>query len=264
MLFRSSGGRPGEDLSYELDISFEEAAFGKVETIDVWRESACERCNGTGSKSGKAQSCGSCGGAGEVHFQQGFFSVSRPCPACHGEGIQIKDPCDHCRGHGRTQKKSKIEVRIPAGIDSGQRLKLGGEGNSGVRGGGNGDLYVSVQIKPHPIFERDGDNVLCDVPISFAQAALGIEIEVPSLDGKVKVKIPQGTQSHQTLRLKNKGIPHLGGYGRGDQLLRILVETPTKLSNKQKELLQELDKSFGAESQPLARSFFGKMKDLFG
>jgi molecular chaperone DnaJ len=162
------------------------------------------------------------------------------------------------------QKKSRIEVRVPAGIDSSQRLKLSREGNSGVRGGENGDLYVNIQVKPHPIFERDGDNVLCDVPISIAQAAIGAELEVPSLDGKVKVKIPPGTQSHQTLRLKTKGIPRLGGYGRGDQLLRILVETPTKLTQKQKDLILELEKSFGNECQPLTKSFLGKVKDLFG
>jgi molecular chaperone DnaJ len=178
--------------------------------------------------------------------------------------MQVKDPCDSCRGHGRTQKKSRIEVRIPAGIDAGQRLKLSGEGNSGTRGGHNGDLYVNINVKQHPIFERDGDNVLCDIPISVAQAALGADLEVPSLEGKVKVKIPSGTQSHQTLRLKGKGINRLGGYGRGDQLLRILVETPTKLSARQRELLLELDKSFGADSQPMTKTFLGKVKELFG
>lgn len=263
---RSRGqGRPGEDLANQLDISFEEAAFGKTATIEIWREAACEKCSGTGSKSGKAQTCPTCHGSGEMHYQQGFFSVSRPCTTCGGEGISIKDPCDTCRGHGRVQKKSRIEVRVPAGIDSGQRLKLTDEGNSGVRGGENGDLYVTVHVRSHAIFERDGDDVLCDVPISLAQAALGDEIEVPSLEGKVKVKIPSGTQSHQTLRLKGKGITRLGSYGRGDQLIRVIVEVPTKLNSKQKELLQDLQKSLvSSDAQPMMKNFLGKVKELFG
>lgn len=257
-------GRPGEDLQQAAEISFEESAFGTAKTMELWREVACETCSGTGSRTGKAQSCGTCGGAGEVHYQQGFFSLSRPCPACGGEGIQVKDPCSSCSGHGRKQKKSRIEVKIPAGIDSGQRLKLSGEGNSGARGGPNGDLYIAVQVKAHPLFERDGDDVLCDVPITITQAAMGDEIEVPSLDGKVKVKIPSGTQSHKTLRLKGKGVAHLGGYGRGDQLIRLIVEVPTKLSSRQRELLEELERSFADNSQPMMRGFLGKVKDLFG
>jgi len=260
-----SQGRDGEDLAHQLDISFEEAAFGKTATLEIWREAACEKCTGTGSKSQKAQSCPTCHGSGEMHYQQGFFSVARPCTTCNGEGMIIKDPCDACNGRGRIQKKSRIEVRVPAGIDTGQRLKLADEGNSGVRGGANGDLYVTIRVKSHPIFEREGDDVLCDVPISITQASIGEEIEVPSLEGKVKVKIPPGTQSHQTLRLKGKGITRLGGYGRGDQLIRVLVEIPTKLNSRQKELMQELQKSFVAtECQPMTKKFLGKVKELFG
>lgn len=263
---RSRGqGRPGEDLAHQLDISFEEAAFGKTATIEIWRESTCEKCSGTGSKSGKAQTCSTCHGSGEMHYQQGFFTIARPCSTCGGEGIAVKDPCDACRGHGRVQKKARLEVKVPAGIDTGQRLKLSDEGNGGVRGGPNGDLYVTIHVRSHPIFERDGDDVLCDFPISIAQAAMGEEVEVPSLDGKVKVKIPAGTQSHQTLRLKGKGIARLGGYGRGDQLLRVIVEVPTKLNPRQKELMQELQQSFASnECQPMRKNFMGKVKDLFG
>jgi molecular chaperone DnaJ len=176
----------------------------------------------------------------------------------------VKDPCNDCRGHGRTQKKSKIEVRIPAGIDTGQRLKLSGEGNGGVRGGENGDLYIVVQVKSHSIFERDGDDILCDVPITITQASLGDEIDVPSLDGKVKLKVPAGTQSHKTLRLKGKGVQRLGQYGRGDQLVRLVVEVPTKLNSRQKDLLEELERSFVDNSQPMMKTFLGKVKDLFG
>lgn len=261
---RGYSGVPGEDLQQQVDLTFEEAAFGKVEKLDVWREVACDTCHGTGSKSGKADSCSTCHGSGEVHFQQGFFTVARTCPTCHGEGISIADPCKTCSGRGRTQKKSKIEVKIPAGIDTGQRLKLSGEGNSGIRGGPNGNLYILVHVRSHAIFERDGDNVLCDVPVSFATAAIGAEIEVPSLEGMVKVKIPSGTQSHRTLRLKGKGIASLDGYGRGDQLCRILIETPTNLSKRQKELLKELEQSYNESSNPIAKGFLDKVKALFG
>lgn len=261
---RGYSGVPGEDLQQEVEISFENAAFGKIEKIDVWREVSCTSCSGTGSKSGKADSCATCHGTGEVHYQQGFFTVARSCPACRGEGISIPDPCGSCNGRGRVQKKSKIEVKIPAGIDSGQRLKLSGEGNSGVRGGPSGDLYIVINVRPHAIFERDQNDVLCDVPISFPLAALGGEIEVPSLDGMVKVKIPAGTQSHKVLRLKGKGISRLDGYGRGDQLLRIVIETPTNLNRQQKELLRQLDQSYNDSSQPLTKGFLSKVKELFG
>lgn len=260
----AAGGRSGEDLGVQLDISFEDAAKGTTATIDVSRETACTTCSGTGSKSGKAQTCGTCHGTGEVHLQQGFFTMARPCPTCGGEGLSVKDPCGTCSGRGRVRNKSKIEVRIPAGIDTGQRLKLSGEGNSGVRGGSPGDLYVTVHVLSHAIFERDGDNVYCDVPVSIVQAALGAELEVPSLEGMVKVRVPSGTQSHQTLRLKGKGFTRLGSYGRGDQLLRIIVETPAKLSSRQKELLSELEQSFNEDSQPMTKRFLGKVKELFG
>lgn len=261
---RGYSGVPGEDLQQEVELSFEDAAFGKVEKLDVWREVSCEPCKGTGSKSGKADTCPTCHGTGEVHFQQGFFTVARTCPTCKGEGISIADPCNSCNGRGRTQKKTKIEVKIPAGIDSEQRLKLADEGNSGVRGGPSGDLYIVIRIRKHPIFEREGDQVLCDIPISFSTAALGAEIEVPSLDGRVKVKIPPGTQSHKTLRLKGKGIARLDGYGRGDQLIRLLVETPANLSKKQKELLKELEETYNDSSNPMTRGFLDKVKALFG
>ena len=261
---RGYSGAPGEDLQQEAVISFEDAAFGKVEKLDVWREIGCDACKATGSKSGKADSCSTCHGTGEVHYQQGFFTVARTCPSCRGEGISISDPCGSCNGRGRIQKKSKIEVKIPAGIDTGQRLKLSGEGNSGVRGGPSGDLYIVINVRSHPIFEREHDDVLCEVPISFTLASLGGELDVPSLDGMVKVKVPAGTQSHKVLRLKGKGIARLDGYGRGDQLLRIIIETPTSLSKQQKDLLRQLDQSYNDGSQPLTRGFLSKVKELFG
>lgn len=261
---RGSSGVPGEDIQQEVDITFLEAAKGITKQTTVWREIACGTCHGTGSNSGKADSCGTCHGAGEVHYQQGFFTVARSCPDCGGEGIKISDPCRECNGRGRKQKQSKIEVKIPPGIDTGQRLKISGEGNSGVRGGPSGNLYILIHVLSHPLFEREGDDILCDVPISFAQAALGSEIQVPTVNGKVELKVPVGTQSHKMLRLKGKGFPRLGGYGSGDQLVRIIVETPTNLSSKEKDLLRELDQSYNKKPSTLTKGFMNKVKDLFG
>lgn len=261
---RGRTGVPGEDLQQELDITFLEAAQGTTKRTSVWREVTCGACSGTGSKSGKADSCGTCHGSGEVHYQQGFFTVARTCPDCNGEGIKISDPCSSCKGKGRTQKQTDIEVKIPAGIDTGQRLRISGEGNSGVRGGHTGDLYILVHVRSHPLFDRDGDDILCDVPVSFAQAALGGDVQVPTVNGKVEVKVPSGTQSHKLLRLKGKGFPRLGGYGNGDQIVRIIVETPTNLSSKEKDLLRELDQSYNEKSSTMTKGFMNKVKDLFG
>jgi molecular chaperone DnaJ len=199
-----------------------------------------------------------------VSFQQGFFAISRPCPACQGMGQTIPSPCDTCRGTGQTKKRSQIAVKIPGGVDTGQRLKLTGEGEAGERGGESGDLYVVINILPHDFFTRDEADVICEVPITFAQAALGTELEVPTLEGKVKMKIPAGTQSHKILRLKNKGLARLGSYGRGDQLVRVIVEIPSKLTSEQKEILRKFDETGGASSHPLHHGFFEKVKNLFG
>jgi molecular chaperone DnaJ len=260
-----SRGRPGNDIRTQVDITFEEAASGAEKVITIPRQVRCETCHGNGTKAGtEADTCGQCQGRGEVMFQQGFFTISRPCNACGGEGKIIRDPCKTCKGAGKTRKNAQIAVKIPAGIDSGQRLKLTGEGEAGDRGGPSGDLYVEIQILPHDLFSREESDVICEVPITFTQAALGAEVEVPTLTGKVKMKIPAGTQSHKVFRLKGKGIQRLGGYGAGDQKVYVIVETPTELNNEQRELLRKFD-TLGSEStQPKHHSFFEKVRNLFG
>ncbi|HVJ65505.1 MAG TPA: molecular chaperone DnaJ [Bdellovibrionota bacterium] len=253
----------GSDLRYNLGISFEEAAFGCEKTISVPRESTCKKCNGSGAKPGSSvTTCGSCRGTGEIRFQQGFFTLSKTCPDCGGQGSIIKDKCPDCRGSGRISETTKLSVKIPAGIDTGQRLKLRGEGEAGTNGGPAGDLYVVVEVAAHSIFERDGFDILCDVPISFPQAALGAEVDVPTLEGTVKLKIPAGTQSHKRFRLKNKGISHVGGRGRGDLFVTAMVEVPTKMSSEQRALLEKFAEISG-ESFPESQSFIRRMKDLF-
>ena len=258
-----SRGRPGDDLQMGIDIDFAEAAFGCEKTISLTKNVKCDTCNGSGAKAGSAPTtCDYCNGHGEVRRQQGFFTVSSTCPKCNGSGQMIKDPCGSCHGAGKKKKKVDLQVKVPAGIDQGQRLKLSQEGDAGAMGGPNGDLYVVINIKPHEIFERDEFDVHCTVPISFSQAALGAEMEVPTLSGKVALKIPAGTQSGVKMRLKGKGIQRLGGYGQGDQIVSVHVETPTKLTNEQKDLfkrLAELDHN----SNPMSRGFFDKVKDLF-
>ncbi len=258
-----SRGRPGDDLQMGIDIEFSEAAFGTEKTISLTKNVKCDTCNGSGAKAGSAPTtCDYCNGHGEVRRQQGFFTVSSTCPKCNGSGQMIKDPCGSCHGAGKKKKKVDLQVKIPAGIDQGQRLKLSGEGDAGVQGGMNGDLYVVINIKPHEIFERDEFDVHCTVPISFTQAALGDEMEVPTLSGKVSLKIPAGTQSGVKMRLKGKGIQRLGGYGQGDQIVTVHVETPTKLSSEQKDLLKRLAE-VDTHSNPMSRGFFDKVKDLF-
>ncbi|HKL48057.1 MAG TPA: DnaJ C-terminal domain-containing protein, partial [Desulfuromonadales bacterium] len=208
--------------------------------------------------------CPTCQGAGQVRFQQGFFSMTRPCPDCGGQGKVIEDPCPECRGNGRVRSKKTVTVKIPAGVETGNRLKLAGEGEAGSHGGPPGDLYVVLSVEDHPIFEREGQDIICEVPISFAQAALGTETEVPTLDGKIKLKVPAGAQSGKIFKLSGKGIPHLQGYGRGDELVVIRVETPTRLNSRQKELLEEFAKEGGEDVHPLRSGFFEKVKEIFG
>ncbi len=258
-------GRPGADLRTTLDVSFEDAAFGGEKVISIPRAVRCETCSGSGAKAGtQPQSCSQCHGSGEVNFQQGFFAITRPCPRCNGVGQTIPNPCETCRGTGHTRKKTQIAVKVPAGVDTGQRLKLTGEGEAGENGGPAGDLYVSINILPHDIFTRDEADVICEVPITFTQAALGTSIQVPTLDGKVEVKIPPGTQSHKTLRLKNRGIQRLGSYGRGDQLVRVIVEIPSKLTSEQKDILKKFEDAGGSASHPMHETFFEKVRNLFG
>lgn len=262
---RRRRGRPGNDLQMAVDITFEEAAFGIEKNISLARFVECKECNGSGAEKGSSPSnCDMCHGAGEVRRQQGFFTVATTCPKCQGSGQIITNPCKPCSGQGRNKKKVELEVKIPAGIDDGQRLKLSGEGDSGTQGAPSGDLYVVININEHDFFERDGFDVHCQVPISFSQATLGAEIEVPTLTGKVKVDLPEGTQSGKKMRLKGKGIQRLGGYGQGDQILTIHVETPTKLSAEQKEIFERLAELEGSSgSNPMSRGFFDKVKDLF-
>lgn len=262
---RRSAGRPGSDLRTQVDITFEEAAFGCEKVINVPKSVRCDTCEGSGAKPGTSpQECTQCHGRGEVNFQQGFFAISRPCPTCQGSGQIIPQPCSNCRGSGKIQKRTQISVKIPAGVDTGQRLKLTNEGEAGERGGPPGDLYVVINILEHDFFTREEFDVICEVPVTFPQAALGAEVEVPTLEGRVKVKVPAGTQSHKILRLKNKGLTRLGSYGRGDQLVRLIVEIPTKLSTEQKDLLKRFEELCGGSCNPMHASFFEKVKNFFG
>jgi len=261
---RNRGRARGADLRYNLEISFEEAAFGSEVKVRIPRPKRCEVCNGSGSKSGSVRTCPTCGGAGELRFTQGFFSVSRPCNHCGGTGHVISDPCSKCRGAGKYESDSELRVSIPPGVDTGTRVRLAGEGEPGERGAASGDLYVVVHLRPHPIFVREGTEVLCEVPLSLTQAALGAQIDVPTLDGKVKMKVPAGTQTGKVFRLRGRGIPHLRGAGRGDQHVRVVVETPTDLTRQQKELLEKFAEISGEDTNPQSKSFFEKVKELFG
>ncbi|MBI2026239.1 MAG: molecular chaperone DnaJ [Deltaproteobacteria bacterium] len=254
----------GADLRYSLDINFEEAAFGAEKTIEIPKESTCPSCSGKGAQDGtQPQVCPNCNGTGESHFQQGFFTISRTCSRCHGEGTFIKYPCHTCQGKGTTQQLKKLSVSIPAGIDTGQRLKLKGEGEQGIRGGPLGDLYVVVNVLPHSLFEREGSDIYCTVPISFSQAALGADLDIPTLEGKIKMKIPNGTQPGKVFRLRGKGIAVLGSYDKGDQYVKIQLEVPTNLSSQQSGLLRKFAEAGGEDSGPLKKSFYDKVKNIF-
>ena len=271
-LFTSRGrtrsrARRGDDLRYDLEVEFEEAARGTEKTIKFQRLTTCDGCNGTRAKNGSAgaRQCPNCRGTGQVRTQQGFFSISTTCPQCRGEGQTISDPCPKCQGQGRIRKAESLAVKIPPGVDNGSRLKLRNEGEAGFGGGPSGDLYVVIHVKEHALFVRQDNDVIIEVPISFPQAALGTEIEVPTLEGKVHLKIPAGTQSGKVLRLKGKGIIDLHGYGRGDQLVRVTVETPRSLSTRQRELLEEFAQLDGkAINHPLSKGFVDKLKEMFG
>ncbi len=260
---RSRGqGRRGDDLLYNLEINFEEAAFGAEKKIDVPYAKRCGTCNGSGAKPGTdPTTCPTCRGAGQVRYQQGFFSVSKTCGQCNGEGKIVETPCPDCKGKGSTRDTKTLSVKVPAGVETGTRLKMTGEGGQG-KGGPNGDLYIAIAVKDHPLFQREDTNIICEIPISFIQAALGCELEVPTLDGKVAMKIPEGTQSGKIYRLKGKGIPSLHGYGRGDQMVVIRVETPINLNKKQKELLEEFARISGEEIHPMKKGFLNKVMEF--
>ena len=255
----------GEDLRYNLKISFVDAAAGTTTKIRVPRWERCPECDGLGarSKDGIA-TCTSCNGAGQIRMQQGFFSVSRTCSRCKGEGRVITDPCKTCKGRKRVERERTLQVKIPAGVETGNTIRLTGEGELGSFGGPPGDLYVYLTVDAHPLFTREGQDIICEVPISFAQAALGTEIDVPTLSGNAKLKVPAGTQPGHVFRLKGKGFPYLRGQGTGDQLCRVIVEVPSKLTQKQKELLKEFDCLSKEECTPITKGFFDKVKEVFG
>jgi molecular chaperone DnaJ len=256
----------GADLRYHLEVAFEDAAFGTTARIRIPRPRRCDVCKGSGAKPGTGpRTCPTCGGAGEVRVTQGFFSIARTCSHCGGSGRVIVDRCAGCGGAGHVREEATVEVKVPAGVDTGTRLKLQGEGEPApVPGGESGDLYVVVQVKEHPIFRREDTEVVCEMPISFTQAALGTHIDVPTLDGPVRMKVPAGTQSGKVLRLRGKGIPALGGSGRGDQHVRVVVETPTHLTKEQRELLERFAALSGEETNPRTRGFWETVASLLG
>lgn len=254
----------GDDLRYDLEITFEEAANGCEREIAVTKPARCNDCSGTGAEPGsKVRTCTTCGGRGQVISSRGIFSVAQPCPHCRGAGRVIEKPCHTCRGAGRLDQPSKIKLRIPAGVDTGSRLRSSGNGEAGSRGGPSGDLYVVLHVKPHGLFQREGDDLLCEIPVDFVQAALGAEIEVPVLGGKTEIKIPAGTQPGTMFRLKGKGIRNVQGHGQGDLHVRINVEVPTQLTGAQKAKLQEFAELCNGKESPMRESFFEKAKSLF-
>ncbi|MCT8343849.1 MULTISPECIES: molecular chaperone DnaJ [Photorhabdus] len=258
----------GADLRYSMELTLEEAVRGVTKEIRIPTLETCDACHGSGAKAGTSPvTCSTCQGAGQVHMRQGFFTVQQPCPHCHGRGQIIKDSCHKCHGHGRVERYKTLSVKIPAGVDTGDRVRLSGEGEAGAKGAPAGDLYVQVQVKSHHIFERQESNLYCEVPVNFAMAALGGEIEVPTLDGRVKLKIPAETQTGKMFRMKGKGVKSVRGGIQGDLLCRVVVETPVKLNERQKELLCELGESFGGAGEetnsPRSKSFFDGVKKFF-
>ncbi|MBN3564001.1 molecular chaperone DnaJ [Aliamphritea spongicola] len=264
---RRSHVQRGADLRYTMDLTLEEAVKGCEKTITVPTLVGCNTCDGSGAKPGtSAKTCGTCGGVGQVRMQQGFFSVQQTCPTCHGEGQVVSDPCNDCHGQGRIEETKKLSVKIPAGVDTGDRIRLAGEGEAGTHGGPSGDLFVQMNVRDHAIFERDGKHLFCEVPISFIDAALGGELEVPTLESRVKLKIPAETQTGKLFRLRGKGIKPVRGGAVGDLLVRAIVETPVNLSNRQKELLREFESAMDDSQQhhaPKKTGFFDSVKKFF-
>jgi molecular chaperone DnaJ len=259
-------GQRGADLRYDMSLTFEEASTGVNTKIRIARHEACESCKGTGAKPGSGMStCSTCNGHGQLAYQQGFFSITRTCPACQGAGQMIRDTCVTCRGQGRIERERTLDVGIPAGVDSGTRLRMTGQGEPGTNGGATGDLYIFLEVKEHAFFERRGADLYCTIPISIAQAALGATIKVPTLQGEDELVIPEGTQSGQIFRKRSKGMPNPHG-GRGDLYISIRVVIPSKVSREQRRLLEQLGVSMKVENKPAERSssFFEKVKDIFG
>jgi molecular chaperone DnaJ len=270
---RRGGGRAqaarGADLRYNLELSLEEAVRGKEVELKIPKLSECEDCDGSGARKGSsAETCSHCHGAGHIQMRQGFFAVQQPCPHCRGRGKVIKDPCRTCHGEGRVERTKTLNVKIPAGVDTGDRIRLNGEGEAGEMGAPAGDLYVQVHVREHPIFKRDGNNLYCEVPLSFTHAALGGEIHVPTLEGKVKLKIPAETQTGKLFRMRGKGVRSVRTGATGDLICKVVLETPVNLSDKQKDLLRQLDESMGsgeeaARYRPKEKGFFDGVKRFF-
>jgi molecular chaperone DnaJ len=269
-----SGGRRGRsrvqrgaDLRYDMTLTFEEAAAGVSTKIKLARQEYCEVCNGTGAKAGTGVvACQTCGGRGQLAYQQGFFTITRTCPACQGAGQIVRERCPDCRGQGRIERERTIELRVPPGVDTGTRLRVAGEGEPGPNGGPAGDLYVILEVKEHPFFERRGADLYCTIPVSIVQAALGTELQVPGLTGEEKLKIPEGTQSGAVFRIKGKGMPDPRGGGKGDLYYHVRVMTPVKLTREQRRLVEQLGTTLKVENKPADRNstLFDKVKDIFG
>ncbi|SDI96710.1 molecular chaperone DnaJ [Ferrimonas sediminum] len=268
---RRGGGRSGpsrgNDLRYNMELSLEEAVKGITKEIRIPVLTSCDSCHGSGAKKGSsAQTCGTCHGQGQVQMRQGFFAVNQTCPTCHGKGKVIKDPCNKCHGQGRVEKTKTLSVKIPAGVDTGDRIRLSGEGEAGEMGAPAGDLYVQVHVKDHPIFQRDGNNLYCEVPIGFSTAAVGGDIEVPTLDGRVNLKVSAETQTGRMFRLRGKGVKSVRSHAVGDLICKVIIETPVNLTERQKELLREFDQTMEGSSKkhsPKAEGFFDGVKKFF-
>jgi molecular chaperone DnaJ len=273
-LFGGGGGRRGRsraqrgaDLRYDMSLTFEEASAGVTTKIKLPRQEYCEACNGTGAKKGTGvQACQTCAGRGQLAYQQGFFTITRTCPACQGAGQIVKERCPECRGQGRLEREKTIDLRIPPGVDTGTRLRVAGEGEPGPNGGPAGDLYVVLDVKEHAFFERRGADLYCTIPLSIAQATLGTELQVPGLNGEEKLKIPEGTQSGAVFRIKGRGLADPRGGGKGDLYYHVLVMTPTKLTREQRKLMEQLGYTIRVDNKPADRnsSIFDKVKDIFG
>ncbi len=269
---RASRAQRGADLRYNLEVDLEDVCTGTEATIDIPKMRPCDTCNGLGTREGtRPETCSQCSGSGQQMFQQGFFRVNRPCDSCNGSGEIVRDPCRSCRGNGRVEGDQSLQVKVPPGVENGARLRLSGEGEAGIAGGPSGDLYVVIFVKSHPLFERDGTALHCEVPIPFVQAALGGEIEVPTLEGRVSVRVPEGTQSGKTMRLRGKGLPPLRPRMdeaqlerlRGDLFVRIFVEVPAKLNARQRQLLEEFAEESGTEVSPESHGFLDRLREFF-